>query len=536
MNYRRPALLAIPLLAFAAWSLASMQSGDALDRRPPNVLLVVWSGARADRIGCCGAETSATPWLDRFAEDALVFERAYTPAVGTLAAHASLFTGVPASTHGAGVSSEELDPRYDTLAERFAGAGYATYLFTAVPLVSERTGLDAGFERVDRSYEGPWSGAARRATAQKRVARDRSCERARSDDVASFKDAAPVASRAFLDWMESERGERPFFACLELAECRAPRTPSMEARCEAMQRSDLIELGLELDPDRPLESEDARLAALGVYDASLRELDRATGELVDALRHRGRLDDTLVVLTSDRGEALGEHAPGEWLNEELVHVPLVIRAPRRFGRGPVARPVSTLDVYATLVDAAGLAGPFEPPASIDLASNARPEEGPVFVELFRAPSDGPELGNDRRVPAIAVVEDQLKLVARERGSSELFDLEGDPRELHDLARQRREDVERFEGNLADWSDRYGGLRFAPEPERELASGLADELREAREELEASPAAGSDALGDAGADDPGPASASSAASWVPPEGEVSGSSAGDGWPAGDAGPR
>ena len=99
------------------------ESAPAVSRQTPNILIVVWDTVRADHLTPYGYERDTTPKLARFAADAVLYEHAISPGMWTLPSHASLFTGLPVSAHGANASHKELAPRFLTLAEVVQAAG-----------------------------------------------------------------------------------------------------------------------------------------------------------------------------------------------------------------------------------------------------------------------------------------------------------------------------------------------------------------------------------------------------------------------------
>ena len=467
-------LAAGTLFALAAWLLRPEPS------RRPNVLLVMWDTVRADRLSLYGHERNTTPWLERFAADAIVFDRATSPATWTVPAHASLFTGLPVSSHGADNGWTWLDHRFTTLAELLGDEGYDTYAWSANPYLSPATNLLQGFDDIEMAWQGDWAEQAREATMGKRIQRDRSVELSPSwkpdghgrgwpVHLATHKDAGPVARSAFLAWLDGREPERPFFAYLNYLEAHHPRLPSLEGRRQVLEPA-MIEQGLELEASmfslmsamegRHAFSEDDLEALRGVYDASLADLDRATGALMEDLEARGVLDDTVVVLLADHGEHLGEHGMYDhrWsVYQPLLHVPLVIRHPD-VAPGRVAEPVSTLDLFATVCDLVGI----EPPtpslgrslvsggAGTAVAERGRPESR--LGSVRRAHPDLDPNRWDRSYEVILDGDD--KLVRDVGGTPRLFDLGSDPGEQRDRSGDDPGRVDELTTGLSAWLDRF----------------------------------------------------------------------------------
>ena len=348
---------------------------EATRGEKPNVLFIVWDTVRADRMSVYGHERDTTPNIARWADErGLVFQQARSPGIWTLPSHASMFTGLPPESTGADERWLWLDTPHVTMAEHFQDNGYNTFSLAANTLLSQDTNLVQGFHVPMNTFKGKLAPIAKKLTGEKLLPGDVSQELAPGWTPpahgatnaewarAAYKEAAPMAARVFLRWLDNRpRKETPFFAFINLMEAHTPRLPSMEAR-EAMMGDDpgLIELGLKTDAshinlhfynfgkhdytERELE------AIRGVYDASLYDLDRATGFLLGRLKDRGDLDNTIVVLTSDHGENLGDHHLFNHrftLADSLAHVPLIVSGPG-IERGEIETPVSTMDIFPTL--------------------------------------------------------------------------------------------------------------------------------------------------------------------------------------------
>src|SRR5438045_4211719 len=111
-----------------------------------NVVLVVLDGARADHLSCAGYHRETTPFLDRVAREGVRFANMIATAAWTLPAHASLFTGLHAATHGATDERRFLSARHPLLPEYVKAAGYRTAAWCVNPWVSPETGFGRGFD------------------------------------------------------------------------------------------------------------------------------------------------------------------------------------------------------------------------------------------------------------------------------------------------------------------------------------------------------------------------------------------------------
>jgi len=298
---------------FAPWLLAACQAEDPAPA-PLNVLLVTLDTARADVLDGGPASRALAPRIAALAAAGLRFPNSYTVAPLTLPAHASLMSGLYPPRHGLRDNGQAaLGPAVETLAERLNTAGFATAAFVSSVVLDRGFGLDQGFERYDQPELDP---SERHAHA----------ERAASATVA--------AARA---WLESRTDERPFFLWVHLYDAHVPYLPAPEHLARAGG-----------DP----------------YRGEVAALDDAVGALLDGLEEEALTERTLVVLTADHGESLGEHGEpthGALCYEATMRIPLVLRFP---GEQPLPARVpfaSLVDLVPTLLGRLGL----EPPPGLD---------------------------------------------------------------------------------------------------------------------------------------------------------------------------
>jgi len=282
-------------------------------------------------------------------------------------------------------------------------------------------------------------------------------------------------------------------------EAHAPRTPSLRARRRVMPE-EMVERSLIVDQrngtllaytfGRHRYTDEEIAVIQGVYDASLVELDEATGDLLDALADRGLLDDTIVVLTSDHGEHLGDHrlfGHRFSLYDALVRVPLVVRYPARLPPGRVERTVSLLDLRPTLLDLAGVRGAATEESSRSLFAPVAAESVPVFSELDQV-APGFVENAARRYPDLdwtpwlrtcrAAVADGFKLIRASDGQRQLFETAVDPAETRDVAAARPQVAARLEAAIDGWLasfDHYDRASATDEPPP-LAPALGEKLK------------------------------------------------------------
>lgn len=347
----------------------------------PNVLLIVIDACRADHLEPYGADLE-TPAATSLARDGTVFRRALSPAPWTLPSTTSLLTGLDSSEHGA--TARHFAPRNGRpLQQELATVGYRTLHLSPTTWIGDWLPQGSGFDRVDeftgpthRYFErgcdvrdlskgvarGPewYTTVIRRALTSETPLRSlgnaaafKAAEAtgdAWLDDVNASERAVQVADERFA---EAADDDRPFFAYVHLMDPHLPfyvpdafRTDSIRPP-ECDDYEDELEYMRALMDDiwavrtgkRTLSSAECRYLRTRYAD-EVRYADHAVGQLLERLREHGLADETLVALTADHGEHLGERVEGRTLIDHqasiqlpLLRVPLILRYPDVFGGG-----------------------------------------------------------------------------------------------------------------------------------------------------------------------------------------------------------
>jgi arylsulfatase A-like enzyme len=456
-------LIALVGLAGAAvgWErhgLAALPKGQIeVSIVPRNVLLIVLDTVRADHLSLYGYDRDTTPNLKKLAREGVRFEHARAAAPWTLPSHASLFTG--RWPHELGVEERGwLDGRFTTLAEFLGARGYATAGFVANQFFcGHESGLSRGYAcyqdypvnlaEIVRSSTLGW--LLLRSTLR---VRDELHWALLSEPAGglsvdfSRKDAATV-NREFLDW-HSGHGRQPFFAFLNYFDAHDPylSAPSVTVPIEGAPRSRgqfaMLRDWYKVNK-KELSAADIALAR-NAYDDCIAALDQELGRLFDALRERGILDQTLVVLTADHGEHFGENGifgHGMSLHDPEVHVPLLMIAPAGVPCGKViAGGVSLRDIPRTIVDLLGFAGACPFPGESLARTWQSPAPGtersisPALSELH-TPIEETIDPDKSRGPMQALLAESNAYIRHQGGDEELYALDADPTESHDLSKQ-----------------------------------------------------------------------------------------------------
>ncbi len=401
----------------------------------PNVLLVVWDAVRAQSLSLYGAPRPTSPDLQRLAAAGLVFDRAISTSPWTLPSHASLFTGHYADRLSAGWLTP-LDGRDPTLAEVLDRHGYATAGFVGnVFYTAAATGLDRGMAHYEdygfRPGDFFLSAALGRFLAYNRVRQGLGYIQ-----VPARKSAADIDAEV-LRWLDRRPAGHPFFAFLNVYDAHAPYLPPRPYDTLFVPRS---ERGA-VPPGGDWKATPAGIREQhDLYDGAIAYVDAQLGRLLDGLRARHLLENTIVVVVADHGEEWAEHprifGHGNSLYIASLHVPLVVVAPGRVPAGVrVATPVTTRDVAATILDLAGIER--SPLAGASLArywrasATAPAEEAPLRAEVGKATNVAsiyPVSVGDLH----SVFAGGYQLIVNGDGREELYDLRRDAAEQHDL--------------------------------------------------------------------------------------------------------
>jgi tetratricopeptide (TPR) repeat protein len=400
---------AIGVIAWGAWSLKAAHVGAPRDPGL-SVLVITIDTLRADALGAYGRAGAGTPWIDRLAQGGVRFEHAHAHNVVTLPSHANLFSGRYPLTHGVRDNSGFRFPGdRPTLAALLKARGYRTAAFVSAFPLDSRFGLDAGFDLYDDRLGG----------AETRTA----------FLVPERPGRATV--EAAVGWLRAQ-GESRALSFLHLYEPHFP-----------------------YQPPEPFASRFRREP----YQGEVAAADAALEPLLKPILEAGEAGRTLVVLTSDHGEALGDHGEqthGIFAYEATLRVPLILYAPRLLQPTVVSAPVRHVDVLPTVLDLLGV----QPPSDLDgrsllplIAGGSPPAAASYFEALSSSLNQG-------WAPLRGVIDAGLKYV--DLPLPELYDITTDPGESRNLAAARPAEVERLRGLLSGFRTSERAVQKRPE--------------------------------------------------------------------------
>jgi arylsulfatase A-like enzyme/Flp pilus assembly protein TadD len=370
--------------------------------RPRHVLLITIDTLRADALGASGNQSARTPWLDRLAAGGIHFSKARAHNVVTLPSHANILTGRLPPDHGIRDNAGfRLNATEESAATRLAGNGFRTGAFISAFPLDSRFGLGRGFEVYDDAFVDVMP---RPAFLEQ--------ERPGVETVAA---ASRWLSAPGVD--QPGKARQPTFAWIHLYEPHFPYTPP--------------------EPYRSTFAADPYAGEVAAADAAL-------GPVLQPILEQGRDADTLVVVTSDHGEALGDHGEsthGIFAYESTLKVPLILYYPPLLTSRIVDAPVSHVDILPTILDAVGLPAPSGLRGRSLLPLATASGEARTFT-YFEALSGSLNRG---WAPLAGVVADGQKYI--DLPIPELYDLQADPVEARNLAGARPEAVARLQALL-----------------------------------------------------------------------------------------
>ncbi len=435
-----------------------------MSNEPINVLLVVLEGARPDHFSGAGYHLETTPFLDQVAREGVRFPLAFTTAPSSVAAHASMLTGLFPSLHGATEETGVLGPTARVLPEMLKRGGYRTAAFGPDAAISPALGFGRGFDRWytvrgDERLTGRAAAYARRA----------------SDRVLGRADAgARRTTQAFLDWAGADR--EPFFALVRYSETRPSlRPPAPYDRAFATSGTGS---GPQSERARTQGAPDEVRAAISLHDGALQYLDMRLKQIADALAASGQWDQTLFIATSPYAATIGEAGPADGaaaLRDAVLRVPLLVRCPGRIPTGFVveefAQPVDLLPTIG-LLSGCGSDGPVQG-RPLFTATGATGGPRAAIAEAFRSAAGG--------VRRKAIRTRREKFIWQSDEDNALYDVTRDPDERVNLAATEPDRADRLRRELFDRladAERWGVAQGLTSVGR--ATSIAAERRGARD--------------------------------------------------------
>jgi arylsulfatase A-like enzyme/Flp pilus assembly protein TadD len=293
-------LVALVTAAFLLWISAAFAAPVAA----PNVVVITIDTLRADHLGCYGYHQIRTPNIDALAADGARFERAYSAVPVTLPSHTVMFTGTYPMLSGMhDFAANKLGPGQPTLASVLKEHGYTTGAVIGSAVLDSRFGLNRGFDFYYDHFD---------------------FNRLQESNLEEMERPGNLVTDVTLDWL-SKNAQKKFFLWMHLYDPHYPYRPPAPYASEYK--------------DRP-------------YDGEIAFADSQVGRLIRFLKSRGLYANTMIVLSGDHGESLGEHGEkthGFFIYNATLHVPFIIHLPGKALHETVVNPVSLADLMPTVL-------------------------------------------------------------------------------------------------------------------------------------------------------------------------------------------
>jgi len=392
-------------LVFILTALTGFQATAQVSQKPaPNVILVTIDTLRADHLGCYGYKQIKTPNIDALAADGVRFERAFSVVPVTLPSHTTIMTGTYPMLSGMhDFSGNKLSPQQPTLASVLKGSGYNTGAVVGAAVLDSRFGLNQGFDYYYDHFE---------------------FSRLEEANLDEMERPGNVVADLTLDWL-SKNWQKKFFLWMHLYDPHFPYNPPEPYSREYA--------------DHP-------------YDGEIAFADAQLGRLISFLKEQKLYDNSIIVVTGDHGESLGEHGEkthGFFIYNATMHVPLIIHLPGNFAGRVVSDPVSLVDLMPTILAAAG----------IDIPAQVQGKD--LLPELKSKPEiQDRDLYGESFLPRIHFNWSELRGAENTKyhfidaPRPELYDLAKDPGETHNVLADKKAVAEEMRAKLAGLIRQY----------------------------------------------------------------------------------
>jgi len=348
-----------------------------------HIILISIDTCRADYLSCYGYHRKSTPNIDQIAKEGILFANAITPVPITLPAHSSMLTGTIPPYHGVRNNNYyQLGQSNVTLAEILKKRGFTNAAIISAFMIDSQFGLDQGFDYYNDDFD----------------------ENLKSAGISERR--AEETTRYTLKWLE-ENYRKTFFLFLHY-----------------------FDPHFEYDPPEPFRPKDSENEPYSLYAGEISYVDYCIGQIVKKLKDLGVYDSTLIIITSDHGEMLGEHGEtthGYFIYQSNIKVPLIFKLPEKTKSKNVKELVDLTDIVPTVC---GLLGIKLPPhvQGADLCSYFGEENTSTSQRYLYCESLYPTVHNANSL--LGVVTDRWKYIQTTR--PELYDLTKDPQESNNL--------------------------------------------------------------------------------------------------------
>jgi arylsulfatase A-like enzyme/Tfp pilus assembly protein PilF len=389
----------------AATSALPASSREVASRPAPNVVFITIDTLRPDHLGCYGYKQIQTPNIDSLAADGIRFERAYTSVPVTLPSHTVIFTGTYPLLNGVhDFAANKLNATQPTLASVLKAQGYATAAVIGSAVLDSRFGLNHGFDFYYDHFD---------------------FNRMQESNLDEMERPGNVVADLTLDWLEKNY-QKKFFLWMHLYDPHYPYRPPPPYSEEYKERP---------------------------YDGEIAFADVQLGRVLRFLRVKNLYRNTLVVVSGDHGESLGEHGEkthGFFIYNATLHVPLIIRLPGSTSPKTLSELVNLADLMPTVLHFLKITVPPQ-------------VQGTDLLPLMtkKSPGESRNLYGETFLPRLHFNWSELRSVETENlhfieaPKPELYDLSKDPAETHNLYAEKKAVAEEMRARLAALIRNYG---------------------------------------------------------------------------------
>ncbi|MFX0197627.1 MAG: sulfatase [Candidatus Hodarchaeota archaeon] len=418
--------------------------------RRPNIVMFLMDCVRPDHMSCYGYSVKTTPNIDNIAREATLFENAITTSGWTLPTHASLFTGLYPSKHGANWQHLFLDNKYPTMAEILQKKGYSTAGFSSVKFLSMRTGFGRGFECFVENFSEKL-----RHRVNKYYLKYQFNKQLSTISLFASRNSiqGKVTNWKVMDWLKKRRNtSKPLFLFIHYFDAHKPYRFNEYYNRLFLKRRDAIQKSKKLAnydwPQITLNMDDIDIDILNsLYDSKIFSIDMSVIEIINLLKRMNLYENSILIFMADHGEIITRVLEHHfYLTDEVLRIPLILRYPDVFQAGTIRKDlVSIVDILPTILEIVG----------VESEKNIRHLQGISLVEEFegdryvvaeRARINDPWLDKypDLKKACSHLPFDCIqkairtkthKLIWSSNGKEELYDLSSDPKEefnrIHD---------------------------------------------------------------------------------------------------------
>lgn len=449
------------LFFFLKYSKITYMSQTTDRGNKPNIIIITMDTTRRDHLSCYGYNEQTTPNLEGLAKENLIFENAYSTSSWTLPAHASLFTGLYPSKHGAYVKEglwgyKVLNEKNITLAEILSQHGYKTAGFIGGYFCSSFFGMSQGFDYYNENLINLFAefgnffvtGIYRSLFPVRDIFEKHGF---------AGKRIAPQINRSAFKWIK-KNCQAPFFLFLNYFDPHHPYYPLDDSQLRHLsgvpvERGGYVEweerlVNKILRRKHALTGKEKKYL-LDRYDSEIKQMDSAIGELLKLLKELGMYDNCIIIITSDHGESFGEHGlmlhtPAVY--EELVKVPLIVKYPKAHNKsGRVSAPISLVDIMPEVLTVIGM--PI--PQGVQGVPFSQRRQN-VIVERYKDKSWKWTAYPFGERSICALYEGNYKYLWASDGKNELYNLSDDPQELNNLLEQMPGIASEMGKKLGQW--------------------------------------------------------------------------------------